>query len=90
MNINLGRIVLYILKIIKSFFYAVTQIAWGIASILLLNIALAYLMKSTDSINLISNVFLNLESFIVKNVIWFVLVFFILYFYGEVKEEISK
>ena len=76
------------LALLKSFFLAITQVAWGIASLFFLNILLAYMLK--DGIPFyVSKMFLQLEAFIVSNIMPFVWVFFVLYAFFKIKEVLK-
>lgn len=79
-----------VFAIIKSFFLSITQVAWGLVSIFGLNWLITYLMVNRQvdlsSINLL---FIQMEGFIVDNIMWFVLAFFILYLYSEIKEVLK-
>lgn len=75
------------LSLIKAFFHAVTQVAWGLASLFILNGVFVYLHeKQNFDLTTISPLFIRLESFIITNIMFFVIVFFILISYLEVKE----
>jgi len=86
----LAKSFLVLLKICKSFFMAVTQVAWGIVSLVFLNGALYYMNeKYGTDITSISPTFLKLDTWIFNNVMFFFWVFFALYLYFEIKEVIS-
>jgi len=72
----------------KSFFLAVTQVAWGLVSIFGLNLLLAYMIREGTPIE-VSNLFLQLEMFIGTNIMSFVFIFFALYAYVEIKEVLK-
>lgn len=69
----------------KSFFSAITQVAWGVAGIFLFNIAIAYLIKDGTP-TYISKLFLQGEAYIANHITLFVGAFFIMYFYYDMKE----
>ena len=91
MNINLNRFQNYaqdlmiIPIILKSFFMAVTQVAWGIVSIVALKVALIYALKGDLPIS-INETFLYLTKLIVNNLMIFVWIFFAIYIYFDLNE----
>jgi len=72
-------------KLAKAFFISVTNIAFGIASIFLLNILIIYFLKEQIPFN-ISKIFLQLEMFCVKNIMWFLLIYLIVECYYIINE----
>ena len=78
------------LALLKSFFLAVTQVAWGLVSIFALN-AVIYYMYEKQSLDLttLNHTFLRLETFIGSNIMPFVWVFFVLYAFFEIKEVLK-
>lgn len=89
---KITKIGLYLLAAIKSFFFAVSQVAWGLLSIFGLNIALMYMIErhGTESLTELNPLFIKLESIIITNILWFVLAFFLLYSFLEIKEVNKK
>lgn len=80
---------LIVLALLKSFFLAVTTVAWGIASLFFFNILIAYMLK--DGIPFyVSKMFLQLEHFLITNIMPFVWVFFVLLAFFEIKEVLKK
>ena len=80
-------IVLYIFITFKSFFLAVTNVAWGLLSLFAFNALIVYLYKSQGfDLTLIPPIFIMMEEFIINNILAFVFVFFVLCFYLEQKE----
>jgi hypothetical protein len=78
------------LALLKAFFYAITNVAWGIFSLFALNSLLAYLLVSQGQVNLVNPYFLTAEKFIIDNIMQFVWVFFILHSYSEIKEVVKN
>jgi len=74
--------------ILKSFFLAITQLAWGLVSLGLLGWVMFFIRKEYPLVNLpdLSN-FIGLGiNFIINNITLFFWVFFIIYIYFEIKE----
>lgn len=73
------------LKILKSFFLAVTQVSWGVLSLFGFNLLLAYLLKENMiKISEINKLFISLGDIILQNIMIFTLIFFALYLYDEI------
>ena len=71
----------------KAFFESITQIAWGIASLFFLSITMFYLRENYEvNIAYITPIFAKLTTFLVENIIWFVLVLFIISFILELRK----
>ena len=79
------------LALLKSFFLAVTQVAWGLVSLFGLNLLLTYIIISQKQVvpELVNNMFITLEGFIMGNIMPFCWVFFILYAFFEIKEVLK-
>lgn len=78
-----------VFSVIKSFFLAVTGVAWGLVSIFGFNALLSFLIVKTDSsfdLSKINPLFLKLEIFISNNLMLFIFAFFALYLYFDIKE----
>ena len=76
-----------ILAIGISFFKAITELAWGLASIFLL---LGLVLYFKQDITSISPLLLNLFKIVQENMMWFLLIFFGFYLFryiGEAKNE---
>jgi len=81
----------FTLAMLKSFFLAVTQVAWGLTSLVVLGIALFYLRdKYGISIAQMSPLFSNLILFIADHIMLFVFVFFIVQLWLEMRELFKK
>jgi hypothetical protein len=80
---------LFTLAGLKSFFFAVTQVAFGIASMFFLNLMLAYFLKEGIPTE-VSYTFLKIEMFIIQNVMNFVWTLFVLNYFFEIKEILKK
>lgn len=80
--------IMVFLAIIKSFFIAVTQVVWGVLSLFGLNALIAYFYIQQGNVlpESINESFMFLQGIIMDNIMWFILVFFILSYYSEVKE----
>jgi flagellar biosynthesis protein FlhB len=87
-DINWKRLMYFGLSGVKSFFSAVTQVAWGIASIFILGAVLRYMMEkySTGVPDYVSETFLSLTVFIIDNIMWFVFIFWLFYWITDYKE----
>ena len=78
---------LVILSILKSFFLAITQVAWGLVSLFALDISLAYLSeKQGFDVTMVNKTFMDMIFFIQEHILLFVGVFFILDLYFEIRE----
>lgn len=75
------------LGIAKSFFMAVTQVAWGLSGLILIKIFMTYAIREGLPIYM-NDGFLIMQYFIVDYMVWFVWVFFAYYLYFEIKEFI--
>ena len=76
-----------IFVMLKSFFLAVTQVAWGIASLFFLSITMFYLRdKYGTDITYVSPVFASLITFVMNNIMLWVFVFCVLHCVIEYKE----
>ena len=76
------------LLILKSFFLAITQLAWGLVSLSLLGWVRFFIITEYPLVNMpdFTN-FLNLGiNLILNNITLFFWVFFIVYIYFEIKE----
>lgn len=71
--------------VLKSFFVSVTQVAWGLGGMMLLNLLLFYLLKEgiPTQVNL---TFLKLEMFIFSKILFFLFIFFVVTFYFELRD----
>jgi hypothetical protein len=78
------------LALLKAFFYAITNVAWGLVSLFAFNALITYLMVSQGQVNLVNPYFLKAEAFIIDNIMQFVWVFFILHSYSEIKDVIKN
>ena len=76
-----------ICAILISFFKAVTEVAWGLASIFLLLGLIVYFKADVN--NTITPLFLNLTKIIFDYMGWFVLVFFIFFGFRYIKEAME-
>jgi len=78
--------------VLKSLFVAITQVAWGIAGLLLLQILIVYIMvqNNMEPPEEISKVFLTASLFIIEHIMLFVSIFFVLYMYTETKETMKE
>ena len=76
------------LLVVKSFFLAITQVAWGLVSLGLFGWVIFYIKNEYPLINVpdISGIMKIGVDLILNNVTSIVLVFFIIYFYFEFKE----
>ena len=76
------------LLILKSFFLAITQLAWGLVSLGLLGWVMFFIKKEYPLVNLPDfSWFLGLSvNFVINHIELFFWVFFIVYIYFEVKE----
>ena len=83
---------LIVFALIKSMFSAVTQVAWGLVSLLGLNVVMAYILAKNEMIlpPYIDQTFLKISMFIVEHIMAFVWIFFILACYFEIKEVLKK
>jgi hypothetical protein len=72
----------------KSFFSAITQVAWGLVSLFGLNIIIVYLMSKNNMIlpPEVDKTFLLLSAFIIEHMMIFVFIFWIVYWYIDYKE----
>lgn len=77
------------LMLLKSFFSAVTQVAWGLGGMMLLNLLLSYMLKEGLPTS-VDKQFLIVEQFIFNHMMLFVWVFFGVYLYFEVKELTTR
>lgn len=76
-----------LLAFIKSFFKAVTELAWGLAGIFLL---LGLLVYFEQDISIISPILLNLFIIIQDNTKWFLYGIFLFYFVDYLMEIFKK
>ena len=84
------KVSIMILILFKSFFIAVTQVAWGLASIFILLGANFYFIEKGYTENFaINEVFMNLMKFIFNNINWFVITIMALYLYFKIKEYLK-
>ena len=74
------------LIVLKSFFMAVTQVAWGLVSIVALKVAIIYALKGEALPVTINETFLLLTNLIIDYMLWFAFVFFIIFVYFDLKE----
>ena len=83
----IGKLFLVGLAILKSFFHAVTQVAWGLTGIFAFNLILAYMLKGNQIMpNEVNQLFMKAEMLIINHVMLFFLVLFAIYLYSELKE----
>ena len=80
------------LLILKSFFLAITQLAWGLVSLGLLGWVMFFIKKEYPLVNLpdFSWFIGGLVNYILNNVELFFWVFFIVYIYFEIKELLKS
>ncbi len=78
--------------LLKSLFMAIAQVAFGLASMMGLNLLLTYLVTANkmDPLTQIDPLFLKAELFIFHNLMGFVIIFIIIYFYFDLKEVIKE
>ena len=74
------------LIILKSFFMAITQVAWGIVSIVALKVALIYALEKDALPVSVDELFLKIVQIIVDYMVWFALIFFVIYLYFDLNE----
>lgn len=77
------------LLLAKAFFLAVTQVAWGLASMVFLNLEIVWVLKE-EMTQQISTGFLRLEAIVFNHIMLFVMIFFIIYAYYDIKELTKK
>ena len=91
MNKTITNVVMTILIIFKSFFIAVTQVAWGLVSLFGLNLLLTYLLREGQVLpSSLNYLFIKLEGLILNHIMVFVIVFFLVYLYFELKELLKR
>jgi len=82
----ISKIILIISGIAIAFFKAVTELAWGLASIFLLLGLLRYFDMETPALN---STLMNLYSVVIHNIMWFLLAFLIFFCYRYLKEAME-
>jgi hypothetical protein len=78
------RIILFIFIAFKSLFLAITEVAWGLVSLFGLNLILVYMLKEGTPL-FVDKTFLMLEMFITNNIMPFVIIFFCLHIYFDIR-----
>ena len=86
MSNTLLKVPKIIAGIFIAFFKAITEVAWGLASIYLLVGLLAYFEIDTNSV---IETFLQIAEFLFTYVLWFALAFFIFYLYKYAWESLE-
>lgn len=73
---------------LKSFFSAVTQVAWGIVSLIGLNMLIVYVATVNKQTipSIVDITFLKLETFIIEHIMIFTLIFWLFYWIVDYKE----
>jgi len=85
------NIIVGILGLIKAFFQAVAQVAWGLAGIFLFNLVLTYLLKSNQiDTTTINKTFLMVAQIIINNLMIFFWAIFLIYVFYEIKEIVKE
>lgn len=85
-----GKWFIVLLALGKSFFNAVTQVAWGIASLVILNASLLYMHeKYGTDLTYVTSTFLKLDAWVFNNIMFFFWIFFILYAYFEIRDVLK-
>jgi hypothetical protein len=75
------------LALVRAFFLAITNVAWGLLSIFGLNALIAYLIASKGiELTTINTTFLAAENIILNNIIFFTIIGFVLEAYRGIKD----